>query len=242
MRKIRPHKILTSRNSDFRNHIDPWCHENCDPNEVPELAGMNTEICEQLFRGINEKKNCKGMNEPHFALFWLYNLELHNLEMSGMDRTEPNPLSEYRWSNLKIVPVDFEKLPQKLSVESLTECLSGMTIIDLPFKCEMCPAGYKTAGQLTKHRNSKHKDETSNIGQCMEMCSDIPCGKVLSSSKTLAKHIKTVHRTCSVCNEVFESHNEKAKHMLIHTFCFECDRNFTFESKLKRHMKQKHGL
>jgi uncharacterized Zn-finger protein len=203
---------------------------------------MNTEICEQLFRRINEKKNCKGMNEPHFALFWLYNLELHNLEMSGMDRTEPNPLSEYRWSNLKIVPVDFEKLPQKLSVESLTECLSGMTIIDLPFKCEMCPAGYKTAGQLTKHRNSKHKDETSNIGQCMEMCSDIPCGKVLSSSKTLAKHIKTVHRTCSVCNEVFESHNEKAKHMLIHTFCFECDRNFTFESKLKRHMKQKHGL
>ena len=31
----------------FKNHIAPWCHENCDSNEVPELRGMNSEICEQ---------------------------------------------------------------------------------------------------------------------------------------------------------------------------------------------------
>ena len=226
----------------FRNHIDPWCHENCDPNEVPELNGLNTEICEQLFRSINQKKDCKGMNEPHYSLFWLYNLELHNLEMSGMDRTEPNPLCDYRWSEIRIVPVDFENLPQKMSVDNLAESLSGITIEEVPFKCEFCPAGYKSSAQLTRHRNSKHKDDTNNIRECLEMCSDIPCGKVLSSSKALTKHIQTVHRTCTVCNEVFESHNEKAKHMLVHTFCIKCDKNFLFESKLKRHMKQKHGM
>ena len=92
--------------SYFRNHIDPWCHVNCDPNEVPELTGMNTEIYEQLFRSINQKKNSKGLNEPHFFLFWLYNFEMHNLEMAGMDRTEPKSLCEYRWSKLNIQPVD----------------------------------------------------------------------------------------------------------------------------------------
>ena len=81
---------------------------------------MNSEICEQLFRSINQKKNCKGLNEPHFFLFWLYNLEMHNLEMCGMDRTEPNPSSEYRWSISNMSPVDFGKLLAKTDDEELS--------------------------------------------------------------------------------------------------------------------------
>ena len=42
----------------FQNHTDAWCHKNCDPNEEPELKDMNTEICEQLFVGIKQHKNC----------------------------------------------------------------------------------------------------------------------------------------------------------------------------------------
>ena len=231
----------------FRNHIDPYCHENCDPNEVPELRGMNSEICEQLFRGINEKKNCKGMNEPHFFLFWLYNLDMHNLEMSRMDRTEPNPLSEFRWSQIKVLPVDYENLPSKFGdkppVDSLVSDLEGLSLSSLPFNCELCPAGYKNKGQLTKHTNAKHKVEAvAKVSECQELCGDIPCGKVLSSTKSLDKHIKSVHRSCNVCNDVFDSHNAKANHMLVHTFCYECDKNFMFESKLTRHKKQKHDV
>ena len=229
----------------FRNHVDPWCHENCDPNEVPELVGMNTEICEQLFRSINQKKNCKGMNEAHFFLFWLYNLEMHNLEMAGLDRTEPNPLCEFRWENLKVTPVDLESLPAMFSVdvEDITEGLSSVSISKAEFQCELCPAGYKTIGHLTKHMNTKHADDVSasgKLGECLEICGEVPCGKVLSSARTLEKHVQTIHRICSVCKEEFQSHNEKAKHMLVHTFCFICQKNFQFESKLKRHQLQKH--
>ena len=34
----------------FGNHTDQWCIENCDPNKIKDLDGVNTEICEQLFR------------------------------------------------------------------------------------------------------------------------------------------------------------------------------------------------
>ena len=55
----------------FRNHIDSWCHENCDPNEVPELNGMNTEICEQLFRGINPI-NAPLRSKVRAETLWLF--------------------------------------------------------------------------------------------------------------------------------------------------------------------------
>ena len=225
----------------FKNHVDAWCHENCDPHKVPELDSMNSEICEQLFRSINQKKNCKGMNEPHFFLFWLINLEMHNLEMMGMDRTEPNPLCDFRWNSLHIQQVDYDNLPQKFCAEQLSEAFSAVSLNEKPFKCTFCPAGYTTASGLTKHMNAKHRTEENNtVNECKELCEETQCGKILSSAKALEKHISTVHRTCNVCKESFQSHNEKTKHMLIHTFCYECDKNFVFESKLKRHNKQKH--
>ena len=32
----------------FKNHIDPFCHENFNPKDVPEIKSVNTQICEQL--------------------------------------------------------------------------------------------------------------------------------------------------------------------------------------------------
>ena len=47
-------------------------------------------------------------------------------------------------------------------------------IQDIPFKCLLCPAGYKTASQLTKHMNSKHiEGERGKAGECKEMCGDV---------------------------------------------------------------------
>ena len=164
-----------------------------------------------------------------------------------MDRTEPNPLSEFCWSQINIIPVDFENLPSKFCekppVDDLVADLEGLSISSLPFNCKLCPAGYKSKGQLTKHMNAKHKEEADNkVGECQELCGGVPCGKVLSSTKSLDKQIKSVHRSCNVCSDIFDSHDAKTEHMLMHTFCHECDKNFMYESKLTRHKKQKHGM
>ena len=80
----------------FKNHIDPFCHENFNPKDVPELKAVNTQICEQLFTDINKFKNCKSMNEAHFFIFHFYNMDLHNLSIEGFANTMPNPHTDFR--------------------------------------------------------------------------------------------------------------------------------------------------
>ena len=201
---------------------------------------MNTEICEQLFVGINQHKNCKSMNESNFFLFWLYNLEIHNLDLEGMANTEPNPHTEFRWTKFEIKPVNISYVPEKHSVEEITDDLGSAQISDIIlFKCKECPAGYRSMGQLTKHINTKH---ANNMGKpmCPIICENGPCGKTLSTVKALEKHITTVHKTCSVCKMSVDSEEERVEHMKQHTFCKECNKDFKFESKLKRHLIQKH--
>ena len=41
----------------FHNHVDPWCQDNCDPDEEPELNDVNTEICKQLMKGLNKTRS-----------------------------------------------------------------------------------------------------------------------------------------------------------------------------------------
>jgi hypothetical protein len=36
----------------FKNHVDKWCQEHCDPYKVKYLEGLNTQICEQLFKKL----------------------------------------------------------------------------------------------------------------------------------------------------------------------------------------------
>ena len=91
----------------FKNHIDKWCQENCDPNEVKDLEGVNTPVCEQLFKKINQHANCKAMNGSRFFLFWIYLFELHNLDIEGLDSTIPDPRCPFRWENIKIIPPSF---------------------------------------------------------------------------------------------------------------------------------------
>ena len=99
--------------------IDPWCIENCDPNKVEALEGVNTEICEQLFRKVNSHSNCKSMNESKYFLFWLYNLDLHNLDIEDLVCAS-DPRTEYRWLKTKIIKVDIKDL-QKMSFDVGTE-------------------------------------------------------------------------------------------------------------------------
>ena len=95
----------------FRNHIDPWCIENCDPTKIEELDNINTPICEQLFKKINRHTNCKSMNEPRYFMFWMYNLDMHNLDIEGLDSCLPDPRSDFCWSQISFIKIDFTNLP-----------------------------------------------------------------------------------------------------------------------------------
>jgi hypothetical protein len=89
-----------------------YSSEPCGSMVCQKLDDYNTEICEQMFRQVNQHRNCKSMNELRWFLFWFYQLDLHNLDMEGLASVAPNPHCDFRWSQLNITEVDFKKLPQ----------------------------------------------------------------------------------------------------------------------------------
>ena len=64
----------------FRGHRGTYCQENCDPFKIQELKGVNTPVCEQTFSWMNKYKNCWNMNEARFFWFFLYLIDLRNLD------------------------------------------------------------------------------------------------------------------------------------------------------------------
>lgn len=64
----------------FRGHRGTYCHENCDPNAIKELDGVNTPVCEQTFSWLNKFHNCRNMNEARFFFYFLYLIDLRNLD------------------------------------------------------------------------------------------------------------------------------------------------------------------
>jgi hypothetical protein len=45
-------KILVDK-MHFAGHVGEWCMQNCNPYKEPDLANVNTQICEQSFRWMN---------------------------------------------------------------------------------------------------------------------------------------------------------------------------------------------
>ena len=38
----------------FPNHVDENCHKNVNPSKMPDFNGVNTVICEEMYKGINK--------------------------------------------------------------------------------------------------------------------------------------------------------------------------------------------
>ena len=64
----------------FRGHRGAYCQQYCDPFKIKELDGVNTPVCEQTFSWMNKYTNCRNMNEARFFWFFLYLIELRNLD------------------------------------------------------------------------------------------------------------------------------------------------------------------
>ena len=229
--------MLTSSTS--KNHFNKWCQDNCDPNEVKNLEGVNTPICEQLFKKVNQYSNCKSMNDPRFFLFWCYKFEMHNLDIEGLASSLPDPRSTYRWDNINVLEPTLEEdnLEEK-EVENVIDLLKETHIANEPkFKCEKCGATYDKKGyfetHLKKHENVMKPTNSSEEYKCSI------CNKILQSRRNLDKHIDA-HKTCKTCKAIFESNEECREHEKVHTTCMISNQDFDFPSKLTRHIKQKH--
>ena len=225
----------------FVNHIDLWCIQNCDPNKVKELEGVNTEVCEQLFNKVNSHSNCKSMNESRYFLFWLYNLDLHNLDIEDLTAAS-DPRTEYRWLKVRIKEVDLTEI-SKMKVEdretndleNLTEKIKSLEIDEQTLHvCEDCGSGFTSKGFLDKHKEKKHGEILKPF-----MCSE--CNKILKSKRNLEDHVNKLHRSCKSCSKKFENSKDLEEHRRTHTTCSICDVDMKTKYKLDRHMKSHNG-
>ncbi|KAK2556275.1 hypothetical protein P5673_021909 [Acropora cervicornis] len=63
----------------FKNHVDRWCKEHCNPYNSNDLKDVNTEVCEQLFSWLSKfAPITKHMNRWRFLLLMLYLVDNHN--------------------------------------------------------------------------------------------------------------------------------------------------------------------
>ena len=224
-----------------RNHVDQWCHSNCNPDSVPELAGVNSQVCEQLFKKINSHRNCRKMNEARFGLFFLYQYEIHNLEIEKRTILA-DPREDVRWDNIKIsqVVIETPSLLDEQNVEKgtggdlefITTVVKKLTMSE-KFVCPECKAEFVKEGNLKQHTSVVH-NQSKNTGNACGHCQNL-----LSSAQALKRHIKS-HMKCKVCKKEFDSIAETNTHMKSHTTCNIC--NYDFKSNIKRHMRDIHGV
>ena len=80
------------------------------------------------------------MNEARFTLFFLYQYELHNLDVEQMTILA-DPRQEYRWLNLKVKPVNFEDFrndreKNEDNMVNVEESFATLKIEEFPYKCD----------------------------------------------------------------------------------------------------------
>ncbi len=140
------------------------------------------------------------MNEARFSLFYLYQYEIHNLDIENKTILA-DPRSEVRWENIKynepiikntdepnmaLVTEPIKEMDeietQKDPIEDAIEAVQQLNIT-YNFSCTECKATFKKEGNLNKHKTEKHQTKVEPI------CID--CGKLLATDKSLERHMKT---------------------------------------------------
>ena len=168
-------------------------------------------------------------------MFWMYNLDIHNLDVEGLADCMSDPRSEHRWSQVKISPVDFKNLPNKQDVDSLSEELAVMNVkpTEVMISCEVCNLPFTSEGYLKRHQRDKHGLENKKF-ECPI------CSKILSTKQKMESLIQTQHLKCKVkgCSEEFITNNERMIHQQTHTTCSICGENCKTKAKLDNHSKK----
>ena len=241
--------------------MDPWCHKNCNPQDVRDLDGVNTPVCEQLFSTINQYRNAKAMNEGHFFLFFIYLFDLHNLNIEGKLRSVANPNSMHRFDMIskkcKSETIQAEKsfnaenplnspgfaIPAEPAVDEMIDQIEGLSlktnyekVVPSDYKCNLCNSTYQKLGNLKNHMSKKHAKEEISVKSYS--CSD--CGGLFDNAKSFSRHCRSYHMeiVCGFCQEICCDKLTYDNHLKIHLKCKVCDIVFDKPFKLERHQKK----
>jgi hypothetical protein len=211
----------------FKNHIGKWCIENCDPYKLPELVQVNTPVCEQLFKRINKHTNCKGMSESRYFLFWLMNLNIHNMDVDGTANNLGDPRSEHYWNSFKILPVDFTNLPEKHK---------DAEVIAL----------------VAQGKENETVNEEIALGQEGEVKSGLDAEDQTASLESMFSKVSLSAIspfTCDQCGAGFDTEGRMKSHMkkhhqinVIRFKCLECDKPLSTKQALERHILSVHRI
>ena len=177
----------------FPGHVSKKCHETCDPYKMPCFDDINSPVCEQVFSRLNRFTQVKGMNESHFLFFFIYLLDLQNLDIEGRLRSVANPFSAERKEIIEKsyydeciindIPRDLTLLPS--APEDELEHIEAVVQNEKElFECQMCDAKYKHQGSLRKHTQKKH-----SIVQGLIVCE--LCDSKFQTKKPHTRHLKT---------------------------------------------------
>ena len=200
----------------FRNHVDKWCQENCNPDKVGALKGVNTQVCEQLFKKLNSHKNCKSLNEVRFFLFFFYNIDLHNLSIEGMS-IKADPRNAFRWNNIEFKDVDWvevekteaenNKPKEDILINDLTTSIKSLSVQTKELSCHLYNNSYSKQGFLDSHMEQKHAiSHNVDEGNICEVCK-----KPQSDKRAMKRHMET-HIKCTKCKLTFNTVLESEKH------------------------------
>ena len=187
---------------------------------------MNTEVCEQLFNKVNSHSNCKSMNGSKYFLFWLYNLDLHNLDREDLVAAS-DPRTQFRWLKITIREVDLDEITKK-NIEVIEKVESISLEEQHLHVCDECGGGFSSEGYLENHKEKKHGDIVKPF-----MC--IECNKILKSKRNLEDHMQKLHRSCKQWNTKFENRADLELQRREHMTCTICEANMKTKFKLERH-------
>ncbi|XP_029830192.2 zinc finger protein 236 isoform X2 [Ixodes scapularis] len=110
-----------------------------------------------------------------------------------------------------------------------------------PYKCNICPLGFKKSSHLKQHIRS-------HTGEKPFRCSE--CERSFVSNGVLKAHIKTHSGVreykCTVCGATFTTNGSLKRHMCTHTsarpfMCPYCQKTFKTSVSCKKHMKIHRG-
>ena len=234
-----------------RNHIGKKCVEERDPYKVRELDGVNTQACEQLFRDVNKHSNCQAMSEANFFMFWLYIMDLHNLEIAGLSRVEPDPREEYRSSVIKVNNIDLSTM----NTEDAGTAKEDNRMLSCPVQEDPTRLGMRLLNPTIKTKNIEltAKQDVRAANQEGNMA-DAQAEKLEESSNmaTVTQMLSTLKVTvfkCHICGQSFKREGNFKNHLLRHDdgnngpssetdfSCKICSQPFGGKLSLQRHVK-----